>query len=128
MTQIDSLSPTASNDTLLSQSNFEHEDGGQVDGIVISEQCAGHQQTGVGADGNFHPAESNVTFNTTKENEVSNRNADSKHPAPNTNTKALMPLTVPSGKPNGPSTPIVKKASIHNVLLINFIDNDCLDY
>jgi hypothetical protein len=119
MTQIDSLLPTLSNDTHVS-----HFYPDRVDDIVVSE---GHQQPSLAADGNFHSTESNVTFNTNQvyqENEASNTNADSKHPAPS--TKAPMPLGAPSGGPGthisntgGPSTPIVKKASIYNVLLVN---------
>jgi hypothetical protein len=119
MTEIGSLLPMPLNDTLVS--GLEHEDGGPVDDVMISQECAGHQHTGLAADGHFHAAESSVTFNTTQENEASNTNADSKHSSPN--MKAPIPLTVPSGKPNGPSTPIVKKASVYNVSLVNVLDN-----
>lgn len=116
--------PTPSNDTLVSHSDPEHEDRGRVDDIVNSE---GHQQTGLAA-------ESNITFNTTQENEASNTNADIKHSAPS--TKAPMPLSaeIPGGpgppisNTGGPSTPIVKKASVYNVLLVNTLDNNYLDY
>ena len=109
MTETGLLLPTPSKDTLVSHSDPEHGGGRPVDDIVISEQCAGHQQTGLAADGNFHSVESNITFNTTQENEASNTNADSKHPAPST--------MAPSKNPNGgPSTPIVTKASGCNVV------------
>jgi hypothetical protein len=131
MTQIDSLLPTLSNDTHTSHSDPEDEVRGRVDDIVVSE---GHQQLGLAADGNFHSAKSNVTFNTTQENGASNTNADIKHPAPS--TKALMSLRAPSGIPGepetpisntgGPSTPTVKKASVYNVLLINALNNNYL--
>jgi hypothetical protein len=108
MTEIDSLLPTPSNDTLVSHSDPEHEDRGRVDNTVISE---GHQQTDLAADGNFHSSESNVTFNTTQENEASNINPDSKHPAPS--VKASMPApSAQISNTGGPSTPIVKKASV----------------
>lgn len=118
MTEIDSLLPTPSNDTLVSYSDLDRVD---IDDTVISE---GHQQT-LAADGNFHSSESNVTFNTTQENEASNTNADSKHPAPS----AKAPMPAPSeGSGRGPSTPIVKKVSIYNVLLVNALNNSHLDY
>ena len=115
MTEIDSLLPTPSNDTLVS--DLGHEDGGPADDI--SQQCAGHQHTGLAADGNSHAAESSVTLNTTQENEASNTNADSS----SSNMKAPISLTVPSGKPNGLPTPIVKKASVYNVSLVNVFDS-----
>ena len=89
--------------------DFEHEDGGQADNIVqimISEQPAGYQQTGLTVDNNYHSTQSNVTFNITQENEASNTFTDGKHTVPS--TKNPMSITVPSGKSNGgPSTPTV---------------------
>ena len=117
MTEIDSLLPTPSNDTLVPHSDSNYEDRGRIEDTVISE---GHQQTGLAADGNFHSSESNVTFNTTQENEASNTNPDSKRPAPT--AKAPMPAH------SAPSTPIVKKVSVYNVLLVNTLNNNYLDY
>ena len=117
MTEIDS---TPSNDTHLSHFDLkrpEHEDRGRVNDIVISE---GHKQPGLAAYGNFHSTESNVTFNTSQENEASNTNADSKQPAPSTPMQPLSaPSRIPGSNTGGPSTPIVKKASVYNVLLVN---------
>ena len=120
MTEIDSLLPTPSNYTLLSHSDLEHENGGRVDNIAISE---GHQQRGLAdGHGNFHSAESTVTFNTTQENEASNTNADSKHAASTKVPMSVSALPGGQGSPisntGGPSTPIVKKVSVYNVLLI----------
>ena len=110
MTEIGSLLLTPSKDTLVS--DLENEEGGQLEDIVqivISERyVAGHQQTGLAPDGS---AESNETLNAAQENEASNTNADSKHPS--LHTKAPMSLT------NGPSTPIVKKASVYNISLFS---------
>lgn len=118
MTEIDSLLPTPSNDTLVSHSDLDHIDGGGIHDTVISE---GHQQTGLAADGKFHSSESNIKFNTTQANEASNTNPDSKHPAPS------MPAPL-EGSGRGPSTPIVKKVSVYNVLLVNALNNSHLDY
>lgn len=121
MAETTSSLPAKTNDALVSQSSPEGIS--QLDGLVpimTSERSAGHQQTGLPVDGNFHSAEPSVTFNTTQKNEASSTIADSKHAA--RSTKASVSVTVPPGKPNaGPSTPTVKKVSIYNVL-VNSID------